>query len=55
MEENSKIHKKLKEITNWKEITPLKYYLNIKSQDNKAIWEEINKCSLCLCELYDDI
>lgn len=55
MEANSDIHRKLKEITNWEEIGPLKFYLNIKSQDNKAKWEEINKCSLCLCELYEDI
>lgn len=55
MEDNRDTHKKLLEITNWEEIAPLKFYQQIKSQDNLAKWEEINKCSLCLCELYDDI
>jgi len=55
MEDNRNILKKLKELTNWDEIAPLKYYKLIKSQDNLAKWEEMNKCSICLCELYDDI
>jgi hypothetical protein len=55
MEDNRNILKKLKELTNWDEIAPLKYYKLIKSQDNLAKWVEMNKCSICLCELYDDI
>ena len=36
-------------------MAPLKYYLDIKALDKFAKWNEINKCSLCLCELYDNI
>ena len=42
MEDNRDTHTKLKEITNWEEISPLKYYKQIKSQDSLAKWEEIN-------------
>ena len=42
-------------ITNWREISPLEYYMKVKSQDESAKWEEINKCAICMCEVFDEI
>jgi hypothetical protein len=53
--ENKNVMDELKNLTKMEVMAPLKYYLDIKSVDNSAKWNEINKCSLCLCELYDDI
>ena len=36
-------------------MSPLEFYNTVKSQDFSAQWHEINKCSICLCEVYDDI
>ena len=30
-------------------------YISVKAVDYSAKWEEVNKCPLCLCELFDDI
>jgi len=30
-------------------------YCSVKAQDYSAKWDEINKCPVCLCELFDDI
>jgi hypothetical protein len=29
--------------------------MQVKSQDAGATWHEINKCTICLCELFDDV
>lgn len=36
-------------------MSPLEFYNTVKSQDHSAKWYEINKCSICLCEVYDGI
>jgi len=36
-------------------MAPLEFYVSVKAQDPSAKWHEINKCSICMCELYDDI
>jgi hypothetical protein len=36
-------------------MSPMEFYNTVKSQDFTVKWHEINKCSICLCEVYDDI
>ena len=43
------------QLTKWKEMSPLEFYSTVRNQDAGAKWHEINKCSICQCELYDDI
>ena len=47
--------KRAAELTKWREISPLEFYISVKSQDSSAKWHEINKCPICMCELFDDI
>ena len=45
----------VQKLTDWREMSPLEFYNTVKSQDHSAKWCEINKCSICLCEVFDDI
>ena len=34
---------------------PLEFYLKSRAADSATRWHQINNCSICYCELYDDI
>ena len=40
-------------MTKWIETSPLKFYTDVRAQDSSAKWNDINKCALCMCELFD--
>lgn len=42
-------------LTQWEETAPLKFYMQVKSNDSSAKWDEINKCSICQMELFEEI
>jgi hypothetical protein len=43
------------QLTNWVEVSPLEFFIKSKAKDSSVKWEQINSCSLCMCELYEDI
>lgn len=45
----------LHDLTGFQFISPLEFYLTSKRLDSTCKWEEINTCSLCMCDLFDDI
>ena len=57
MESNTTSNKyaEQQKLTNYKETTAMDLYISVKSQDYSAKWDEINKCAICMCELFDDI
>ena len=48
-------HSQVKAITKWKEVSPLEFFISNYSQDPSCKWDQINRCSICLCELWDEI
>ena len=49
------IYKQIEGITKWKEISPLEFLIANYTQDESCKWDEINQCSICMCELWDNI
>lgn len=45
----------IKALTQWTEKTPIDFYISVKSKDYSAKWTQINRCSICMCEIFDDI
>ena len=48
-------HAQVKAITKWKEVSPLEFFICNLTQDPSCKWDEVNRCSICLCELWDEI
>ena len=45
----------LYDLTEFQFISPLEFFLTSKRLDSTCKWEEINTCSLCMCELFEGI
>ena len=36
-------------------ISPLEFFVSCRAVDDTAKWDDLNSCSICMCELWDDI
>lgn len=38
-----------------RKISALEYYMKALESDENTKWSQVNSCSICMCELYDEI
>lgn len=45
----------LYDVTKFIYISPLEFYITSMAADPTAKWDQLNSCTVCMCELFEDI